>query len=132
MKFLLDTDICVYLIKKHPPAVFEKLRSCRTGDVGVSAITVAELRFGADKSQRPKQNHEGLDLFLAPLEIVAFDDRAAAEYGQIRAQLESAGQPIGPLDLLIAAHAKGLGVTLITNNSGEFKRIRGLKIENWA
>lgn len=132
MKFLLDTDICIYLIKKHPPAVFEKLRSCRTGDVGVSAITVAELRFGADKSQRPKQNHEGLDLFLAPLEIVAFDDRAAAEYGKIRAQLESAGQPIGPLDLLIAAHAKGLGVTLITNNSGEFKRVRGLKIENWA
>lgn len=132
MKFLLDTDICIYLIKKHPPAVFEKLHQCDAGDVGVSAITAAELRFGADKSQRPKQNHEGLDLFFAPLEIVPFDDRAAMEYGKIRAQLESAGQPIGPLDLLIAAHAKSLDVTLITNNSDEFKRVRGLKVENWT
>lgn len=132
MKFLLDTDICIYLIKKHPPAVFEKLHQCDAGDIGVSVITVAELRFGADKSQRRKQNHTGLDLFFAPLEIVPFDDRAAMEYGKIRAQLESAGQPIGPLDLLIAAHAKSMDVTLITNNSDEFKRVRGLKVGNWT
>lgn len=132
MKFLLDTDICIYLIKRHPPAVFKKLHQCDAGDIGVSVITVAELRFGADKSQRPKQNHTGLDLFFAPLEIVPFDDRAAMEYGKIRAQLESAGQPIGPLDLLIAAHAKSMDVTLITNNSDEFKRVRGLKVGNWT
>ncbi len=132
MKFLLDTDICIYLIKKNPPSVLERLQACHAGDVGVSAITVAELRYGADKSQHPKRNHDGLDLFFAPLEITAFDDRAATEYGAIRAQLESTGQPIGPLDLLIAAHAKSLGVTLVTNNSAEFRRVRGLKVENWT
>lgn len=132
MKFLLDTDICIYIIKRNPPSVFERLRSCRAGDVGVSAITVAELRYGADKSQRPKQNHEGLDLFLAPLEIVSFGDDAALEYGKIRTQLESAGQPVGPLDMLIAAHARSLGITLATNNTAEFKRVRGLKVESWT
>ena len=132
MKFLLDTDICIYLIKKNPPSVLKRLQACHTGDVGVSAITAAELRYGADKSQRPKQNHEGLDLFFAPLEIAAFDEPAAIAYGAIRAQLESAGRLIGPLDMLIAAHAKSLGATLVTNNSGEFKRVRGLKVENWT
>jgi tRNA(fMet)-specific endonuclease VapC len=132
MKFLLDTDICIYLIKKNSPSVLERLQACCTGDVGISAITVAELRYGADKSQRPKQNHEALDLFFAPFDIAAFDDQAATEYGGVRAQLESTGQPIGPLDTLIAAHAKSLGVTLVTNNSDEFNRIRGLKVENWT
>lgn len=132
MRFLLDTDICIYLIKKNPPSVLKRLQKCHTGDVGISAITVAELRYGADKSQRPEQNHAGLDLFLAPLEIAAFDEPAATAYGTIRAQLESAGRPIGPLDLLIAAHAKSLGATLVTNNSDEFKRVRGLRVENWT
>jgi len=131
MRFLLDTDTCIYLIKKKPPSVIEKLRACQAGDVGISAVTVAELRYGASKSQRVQQNHEALDLFLAPFEVVKFDETAAAAYGEIRAQLEKAGQPIGPLDMLIAAHAKGMNVALVTNNVGEFKRVKGLKVETW-
>ena len=131
MRFLLDTDTCIYLIKKKPPSVIEKLRACQAGDVGISAVTVAELRYGASKSQRVQQNHEALDLFLAPFEVVTFDETAAAAYGGIRAQLEKAGQPIGPLDMLIAAHANSLSVTLVTNNVGEFKRVKGLKVETW-
>jgi len=131
MRFLLDTDTCIYLIKKKPPSVIEKLRACQAGDVGISAVTVAELRYGASKSQRIQQNHEALDLFLAPFEVVTFDETAAAAYGEIRAQLEKAGQPIGPLDMLIAAHAKGMNVALVTNNVGEFKRVKGLKVETW-
>jgi tRNA(fMet)-specific endonuclease VapC len=132
MKFLLDTDTCIYLIKKKPPSVIEKLHAYQVGDIGISVVTVAELRYGAAKSQRIQQNHEALDLFLAPFEIVTFDENAAATYGEIRAQLEKTGQPIGPLDLLIAAHAKSLSVTLVTNNVGEFKRVKGLKVETWT
>ena len=132
MKFLLDTDICIYLIKKKPPSVIEKLHAYQVGDIGISVVTVAELRYGAAKSQRIQQNHEALDLFLAPFEIVVFDENAAATYGEIRAQLEKAGEPIGPLDLLIAAQAKSLSMTLVTNNVGEFKRVKGLKIETWT
>ena len=132
MKFLLDTDICIYLIKKKPPSAIEKLHAYQVGDIGISVVTVAELRYGAAKSQRIQQNHEALDLFLAPFEIVVFDENAAATYGEIRAQLEKAGEPIGPLDLLIAAQAKSLSMTLVTNNVGEFKRVKGLKIETWT
>ena len=131
MRFLLDTDICIYLIKKKPSSVIEKLHAYQVGDIGISVVTVAELRYGAAKSQRIQQNHEALDLFLAPFEIVTFDENAAATYGEIRAQLEKTGQPIGPLDLLIAAHAKSLSVALVTNNVGEFKRVKGLKVETW-
>jgi tRNA(fMet)-specific endonuclease VapC len=131
MKYLLDTDVCIYLINKRPSSVLEKLHACRAGDVGVSAVTVAELRYGASKSQRSRQNHEALDLFLAPFDLVAFDDSAAAAYGEIRAHLEKAGDPIGPLDMLIAAQARGLGVTLVTNNVREFRKVKGLKIEAW-
>jgi tRNA(fMet)-specific endonuclease VapC len=131
MKYLLDTDICIYLIKKRSAAILERLRACRAGEIGISAITVAELRYGADKCLRPRQNHEALDLFLAPFEVVAFDESAALVYGELRAALERAGDPIGPLEMLIAAQAKGLGVTLVTNNLREFKKIKGLKVESW-
>lgn len=131
MKYLLDTDVCIYLIKKQPSSVLEKLEVCRAGDVGISAVTVAELRYGASKSQRPKQNHEALDQFLAPFELMPFDDNAAAAYGEIRAHLEKTGDLIGPLDMLIAGHAKSLDVTLVTNNIREFKKVKGLKIEAW-
>ena len=132
MKYLLDTDVCIYLINKRPSSVLEKLHACRAGDVGVSAVTVAELRYGASKSQRSGQNHEALDLFLAPLEMMAFDESAAIVYGEIRAQLEKAGAPIGPLDMLIAGQAKSLNVVLVTNNVREFKKVKGLKIEAWS
>ncbi len=132
MKYLLDTDVCIYLINKRPSSVLQKLHACRAGDVGVSAVTVAELRYGASKSQRSRQNHEALDLFLAPLEMTAFDENAAIAYGEIRAQLEKAGDPIGPLDMLIAGQAKSLNVVLVTNNVREFKKVKGLKIEAWS
>lgn len=108
MKYLLDTDICIYLIKKQPPSLLDKLRACQVGDVGISVVTVSELRYGASKSQRGQKSHEALDLFLAPLEIIAFDEVAAAMYGEFRASLEQTGRPIGPLDTLIAAHAMSL------------------------
>lgn len=132
MKYLLDTDVCIYLINKRPSSVLAKLHACRAGDVGVSAVTVAELRYGASKSQRSRQNHEALDLFLAPLEMTAFDESAAIAYGEIRAQLEKAGDPIGPLDMLIAGQAKSLNVVLVTNNVREFRKVKGLKIEAWS
>ena len=132
MKYLLDTDICIYLIKKQPLSVLNKLRACQVGDVAISAVTVAELRYGASKSQRAQKNHEALDLFLAPLETLAFDESAAATYGEIRAKLEIAGRPIGPLDTLIAAHAMSLRVALVTNNVGEFQQVAGLNVERWV
>jgi tRNA(fMet)-specific endonuclease VapC len=132
MKYLLDTDVCIYFINKRPSSVLEKLHACRAGEVGVSAVTVAELRYGASKSQRARQNHEALDLFLAPLEMAAFDEAAAVAYGDIRSQLEKAGDPIGPLDMLIAAQAKSLNVVLVTNNVREFRKVKGLKIEAWS
>ncbi|MEX2164630.1 MAG: type II toxin-antitoxin system VapC family toxin [Sulfuricaulis sp.] len=132
MKYLLDTDVCIYLINKRPSSVLEKLHACRAGDVGVSAVTVAELRYGACKSQRSRQNHEALDLFLAPFEMMMFDESAAIAYGEIRVQLEKAGDPIGPLDMLIAGQAKSLNVVLVTNNVREFRKVKGLKIETWS
>ena len=102
------------------------------GEVGVSSVTAAELRYGAEKSAAPEQNREALSRFLLPLEVLAFGDEAAAAYGRVRAALENAGTPIGPLDNLIAAHAVSLGVTLVTNNTREFSRVPGLEIEDWT
>lgn len=132
MKYLLDTDICIYLIKKRPSAVIDRLRRCQTGDAVVSSITVAELRYGASKSQGPEQNHEALNLFLAPFDLLMFDHRAAQAYGEIRAQVERAGTPTGPLDLLIAAQARSANLTLVTNNTNEFGRVKGLRVEDWV
>ena len=132
MKFLLDTNICIYLIKKKPPKVMPKFSSYAVGDIGVSSVTVAELQFGVQKSLRPAQNEHALELFLLPLTIVDFDYQAAVVYGNIRAALERQGTPIGSLDMLIAAHALSLNMTLVTNNTREFARIPGLKVENWA
>jgi tRNA(fMet)-specific endonuclease VapC len=129
---MLDTNICVYIIKERPTPVVEKLLATRANDVGISAITAAELRFGASKSRRPKQNHEALDLFFAPLAVSPFEKAAATAYGQIRAALEKKGRPIGPLDLLIAAHALSLDVPLITNNAREFRRVPGLEVLSWV
>lgn len=132
MIFLLDTNTCIYLIKKRPPEVLRKFGTYIVGDIGVSSVTVAELHFGAQKSQRPAQNRQALEQFLLPLTVMEFGHDAAAEYGRIRALLERWGTPIGPLDTLIAAHALGLGLTLVTNNEREFARVPNLKIENWV
>lgn len=132
MKYVLDTNICIYLIKKRPALVFEKFNALSLGSVGISSISLAELQYGIRKSSRPDQNQAALNQFLLPLEIVGFDTAAALEYGRIRADLEKKGTPIGSLDTLIAAHVKALGMILVTNNEKEFLRIPGLKIENWT
>jgi len=130
MKYLLDTNICIYIIKKKPGQVLKRFTSLAVGDIGISAITLAELQFGIMKSSNPQKNREALDKFLTPLEILDFGYHASIEYGKIRAALEKKGTPIGPLDTMIASHAKSLGLTLVTNNVREFKRVTGLEIEN--
>lgn len=132
MRYLLDTNICIYLIKKQPVRVIERFQTLALGDVGVSAITVAELEYGAAKSAFPDRNRLALVSFLAPLEILAFSDADAIVHGQIRADLEAGGTPIGAYDLLIGAQALAQGLTLVTNNEREFKRIPGLNVENWV
>ena len=132
MYYLLDTNICIYIIKKKPAEVFEKFKSLAIGDVGISSITLAELQYGIEKSSNSLKNREALEKFLTPIEIVDYGYEATVEYGIIRAELEKKGIPIGPLDTLIASHAKSLDVILVTNNVREFERIPGLKIENWT
>ena len=132
MEYLLDTNICIYIIKKRPTNVLKKFESLSPGDVAISSITLAELYYGIMKSSDPMKNQEALDKFLIPLEILDFDYTATIDYGKIRADLEKKGTPIGPLDTLIASHAKSLNLTLVTNNEKEFERIPGLKLENWT
>jgi len=132
MRYLLDTNICVYLIKKKPPEVLQKFNAYSVGEIGISSITVAELQFGVQKSRYLEQNQRALEQFLIPLTIADFDYQAAIAYGAIRATLEAQGTPIGSLDTLIAAHASSLNVTLVTNNTREFSRVPGLEIVNWV
>lgn len=132
MKLMLDTNICIYLIKHHPLSVLERFLSHPVGDIGISSITVAELDYGASKSRHTAKNRIALDQFISPLAVAAFDREAAAAYGRLRAVFEQKGTPIGAMDLLIAAHARSLGVRLITNNAREFRRVPGLRVENWV
>ena len=130
--FLLDTNMCIYLIKRQPAQTLVRLQSLDISTVGISSITLSELEYGVSKSSKSEQNKMALVEFLAPLEILPYDDAAAANYGPLRAFLESQGTPIGPLDTLIAAHALALGCTLVTNNVREFSRVPSLAVENWA
>jgi tRNA(fMet)-specific endonuclease VapC len=132
IRYLLDTNICIYIIKQHPKQVIEHLRTLTVGGVAISTITLAELEYGAAKSSRPEQNREALIAFTAPLEVLPFDDNASLHYGEIRADLERSGMVIGAMDMLIAAHARSRSLKLVTNNSREFQRIHGLDIENWV
>ena len=132
MVCMLDTNVCIYVIKKKPIQVLDKLRTFEPGDVAVSSITLAELQYGACKSSRPDRNREALTEFLVPLEVVAFDDSAAVHYGEIRAHLERRRNVIGAMDMLIAAHARSLSLTMVTTNIQEFERVPGLRVENWV
>lgn len=132
MKYVLDTNICIFLINRTHPKVAKALLRRRAEDVSISVITAAELRFGAEKSARREVALSKLDLLLSTLNAVPFDLPAVAAYGQVRADLSKRGTPIGPLDTLIAAHALSLGAVLVTNNTREFKRVRGLPIEDWT
>ena len=131
MRYLLDTNICIQIIRRKPSELLSRLTALPMGDVGLSTITAAELHVGVQKSRDPARNAEALTMFLLPLEIAAFDYAATEAYGRIRAALESAGTPIGPLDTLIAGHAASLNVILVTDNVTEFSRVPGLRIENW-
>ncbi len=132
MKYLLDTNICIFAIKRKPVAVLERLQEQSPDALAISSITLAELRYGADKSARPQQNHATLDAFLTNISVVDFDARAADQYGIVRAELERRGTPIGSLDMMIAAHALSIGITLVTANSSEFSRVPMLVVEDWA
>lgn len=132
MRFLLDTNICIYIIKQKPLEVLQRFNTYQIGDIGISAITVAELKFGVQKSQFPVRNQQALAQFLLPLMIVDFDHTATILYGDLRTTLEKRGTPIGSLDTLIAAHALSLQVTLITNNLKEFSRVPNLQLDNWV
>ena len=132
MRYMLDTNICIYVIKHKPESVFRKLKKIKPEDVCISSITYAELAYGVEKSAQPERNRLALSMMLSSIEIVAFDDAAADEYGEIRAGLERKGTPIGLLDMLIAAHARSLGCTLVTNNTKEFCRVEGLEVVNWV
>lgn len=132
MRYLLDTNICIYALKNRPPEVLARLRAVRRTDVTLSVITVLELRQGAEKSQRSAATHATLDNFLSPLQILPFDEAAALAAARIRAHLERQGRPIGDLDSLIAAHALSQDLVLVTNNLREFERVPGLQCENWV
>jgi tRNA(fMet)-specific endonuclease VapC len=131
MKFLLDTDTCIYALK-HNPAVLNRLLTHSREDIAVSVITEAELRTGAAKSTSVAKTLRLIENFLRPLALVEFNSNDAASYAQVRSRLERAGTPIGPLDTLIAAQAVARRLVLVSNNVREFGRVAGLRVENWA
>ena len=132
MKYMLDTNILVYAKNKRPESVLKRLTSLEPEDVCISSVTLAEMEYGVFKSLMPEQNQLALMLFLSGIQIEPFDSKAAFEYGKIRAALTKKGTPIGANDLLIAAHARSLDLILVTNNTREFERVEGLRLENWV
>ncbi len=132
MRYLLDTNICIYIINKKDQSLLHKLQSFRYERLWVSAITVAELEYGICRSSQPDRNRIALVSFLLPFQILDFDQAAAGEYGSIRMSLETQGRIIGPMPLLLAAQARSRELTLVTNNEKEFKRIPGLAVANWT
>jgi len=131
MTYLLDTNICIYIINQKPPHVLERFRREKLGDIAISSVTASELTFGVVKSGSEK-NRQALALFFAPLEILPFDASVIWHYGEVSCDLERRGTPIGSLDTMIAAHARALNAVLVTNKVREFSRVDGLRVENWA
>ena len=132
MRYMLDTNICIYVIKHKPEKVCRKIQTIHAEDVCISTVTYAELVHGVEKSAAVEKNRLALSMFLANMEIMGFDVEAADCYGKIRADLEKKGTPIGSLDMMIAGHAQSLGYTVVTNNVKEFSGVSSLRIENWA
>jgi len=131
MPFLLDTNVCIDYLTGRYPRVVARIQESSPEDLFLSVVVVAELRFGADHSARRRTNHSRIDLLINEVEALDFDLRAAATYGRVRSQLEAGGTPIGPNDMLIAAHALSRGLTVVTDNTEEFRRVKGLKVESW-
>lgn len=132
MTYMLDTNICIYVMKNRPERVLERFRKELDRGICISSITLAELEYGMKHSSNPVKNEQSLLKFLLPLSILPFGQAAASAYGKIRAYLQRKGTPIGPLDMLIAAHARAENMILVTNNVREFERVPGLELENWA
>jgi len=132
IQYMLDTDICIYIIKRKPASVIKRLMKSQISQIGISSITLSELEYGVEKSSKQAQNQVALAQFVAPMEILSYGDEAALQYGRLRAFLEKQGTPIGSLDMLIAAHALSINSILVTNNEKEFGRVPNLKIDNWA
>ena len=127
---MLDTNICIYVMKTYPPAVLEKFNAL-ADQLCISSITLGELHYGAEKSARREHNLTAIEHFVSRLEVLPFADKAAAHYGQVRAELERAGTPCGPHDMQIGAHARSEGLIVVTNNMREFVRMPGVRAENW-
>src|SRR3982751_975241 len=131
MLLLLDTDICIHLIREQPQAIVARFDKYAVGDIGISTITLAELEYGVSNSGKPAKNKEALDQFVTPLVVADFDRAATVSYGKLRTVLEKKGRMIGGMDLLIAAHAVSLNVPVVTHNVREFTRVPGLRVETW-
>ena len=131
LRYLLDTNICIYTLKRRPAHIRERFNR-HAAHLAISSVVLAELLYGAEKSSRPEHNLEQVERFAARLDVLPFDDLAAVHHGQIRAALERSGQGIGPYDLMIAGHARSRGLTLVTSNEREFSRVPGLLLENWV
>jgi tRNA(fMet)-specific endonuclease VapC len=131
-RYMLDTDTCSYIMRRSPESVIRRLAKVPVSDVCISVITKSELLYGVEVSPKRRQDGAALDAFLRYVEVLDFPDKAALHYAKIRSELKARGAMIGANDLLIAAHARSLGVTLVTNNAREFKRVRGLAIDNWT
>jgi len=132
MRFMLDTNTCVDVIRRRNDQVLRRMQRLRPDDLCVSSVTLSELEYGAAKSSDPQRNRLALAEFMAPLSVLPYDDGASPVYGRVRVELERAGTPIGPLDTMIAAHALSLGLILVTDNEREFRRVSGLKVQNWT
>jgi tRNA(fMet)-specific endonuclease VapC len=131
MRFMLDTNICIEMLRAGSRKMVSRLKQHQIDDVAICSVTLAELQYGAAKSARPAHHAMLIAQFCAPIAIMAFDHAAAETYGTVRAALERAGTPIGPLETLIASHALSLDLTLVTSNDREFQRVKGLRVENW-
>ncbi|HOF33066.1 MAG TPA: type II toxin-antitoxin system VapC family toxin [Spirochaetota bacterium] len=132
MKYLLDTNICIYIINKRPVSVIQRLSNYEIDDIAISSITVSELEYGINKSKNPDNSRIALIEFLLPFKLIDYDFKAAKEYGIIRSDLEKSGQPIGAMDYLLAAQAISLDLILVSNNLKEFSKVKKLRMENWV
>ncbi len=131
LAYMLDTNICIYVMKNYPQELRDKFNSLAE-QLCISSITLGELHYGAEKSARRADNLIAVEHFVARLEVLPFDEKAAAHYGQVRAELERAGTPCGPHDMQIGGHARSQGLIIVTNNMREFSRVKGIRVENWV
>jgi tRNA(fMet)-specific endonuclease VapC len=131
LTYMLDTNICIYVMKNYPLDVQEKFNALAE-QLCISSITLGELHYGAEKSARRADNLTAIEHFVARLDVLAFAAKAAVHYGQVRAELERAGTPCGPHDMQIGGHARSEGLIVVTNNTREFSRMPGVRVENWV